>query len=119
MNIYRISWRGKTLVYATDTESYVGGDARLIAFARDADVLIHDAQYTEDEYVAAANPKQAGDTARPAWQLRSLGRQAVKKLVLFHHDPTHSDQQLDEIERNCQRDFPKSAVAREEMVIEL
>ncbi|MCC7187191.1 MAG: MBL fold metallo-hydrolase, partial [Anaerolineales bacterium] len=43
--VYRITWRGKSVVYATDTEGYVGTDRKLVQFARDADVLIHDAQY--------------------------------------------------------------------------
>ena len=38
------------MVYATDTEGYVGMDRKLVAFARDADVLIHDAQYSEEHY---------------------------------------------------------------------
>lgn len=119
VNIYRVTWHGKTLVYATDTESYVGGDARLIAFARDANVLIHDAQYTEDEYVAASNPKQGWGHSTPSMAIAVARAAGVKKLVLFHHDPTHSDQHLAEIERNCQRDSPESVVAREGLVIEL
>jgi len=119
VNIYRIDWRGRTVIYATDTESYIGGDARLIAFARDADVLIHDAQYTEDEYVAASNPKQGWGHSTPSMAIAVARAAAVKKLVLFHHDPSHSDEQLAEIERKCRREFPESVVAREGLVLEL
>lgn len=48
--VYRITWRGKSVVYATDTEGYVGTDRRLVKFAQNADVLIHDAQYLEAHY---------------------------------------------------------------------
>jgi phosphoribosyl 1,2-cyclic phosphodiesterase len=119
VNIYRITWHKRTVVYATDTESYVGGDARLIAFARDADVLIHDAQYTEDEYVAAPNPKQGWGHSTPSMAVAVARAASVKKLVLFHHDPTHSDEQLAQIEHTCQRDFPGSVMAREGLVLEL
>jgi phosphoribosyl 1,2-cyclic phosphodiesterase len=48
--VYRITWRGKSVVYATDTEGYVGTDRKLVQFAKNADVLIHDAQYLEEHY---------------------------------------------------------------------
>ena len=48
--VYRISWRGRSVVYATDTEGYVGTDRKLVQFAKDTDVLIHDAQYLEEHY---------------------------------------------------------------------
>jgi len=47
---YRITWRGRSVAYATDTEGYVGTDKRLVKFAKDADVLIHDAQYLDEHY---------------------------------------------------------------------
>src|SRR5690242_11441672 len=47
---YRITWQGKSIVYATDTEGYVGTDRRLVQFAKDADILIHDAQYLDEHY---------------------------------------------------------------------
>lgn len=50
VHVCRISWRGRSIVYATDTEGYVGTDKRLVAFAKDADVLIHDAQYVDEHY---------------------------------------------------------------------
>ena len=59
--VYRIDYRGRSLVYATDTEGYVGGDRKLAAFARGADLLIHDAQYSEEHYrgqIAGLPPTQ-------------------------------------------------------------
>ena len=45
--IYKISYKDKVLVYATDKESYEGGDKKLVNFARGCNLLIHDAQYTK------------------------------------------------------------------------
>ena len=119
VNVYRISWRGKQMVYATDTESYVGGDARLIAFARDADLLIHDAQYTDDEYVAAIESKQGWGHSSHSMALAACKQARVKRLAFFHHDPSHSDEHLLRIERDYQSAFPDSFMAREGMTISL
>ena len=56
--IYKISYKGKTLVYATDKESYLGGDKKLTNFARGCNLLIHDAQYTTEDYLNSLVPKQ-------------------------------------------------------------
>src|SRR5260370_4220504 len=66
--LYRVAAGGHSLVFATDVE--VGGrdgigEQRFIRFARGADVLVHDAQYTEDHY-AGANPHRAFDHSTPA-----------------------------------------------------
>ena len=58
--IYKISYKDKVLVYATDKESYPGGDKKLINFARGCNLLIHDAQYT-----TAASP------TCPSWCVRT------------------------------------------------
>jgi phosphoribosyl 1,2-cyclic phosphodiesterase len=117
--IYRIEHGGKAAVYATDTEGYVGGDQRLIEFVRDADVLIHDAQYTEAEYASDSSPKQGW--GHSTWQMAvAVARAAnVKRLVLFHHDPTHGDEMLERLENQAQNDFPQTSLAREQMTIEL
>src|SRR5262245_56576211 len=56
--LYRVSYNGKSIVYATDIEQQPGGYPDVIEFARDADLLIHDAQYRHDEYFSAAKPKK-------------------------------------------------------------
>lgn len=119
VNIYRISWGGKKLVYATDTESYVGGDARLIAFARDADLLIHDAQYADDEYVAVVDSKQGWGHSTHSMALSTCKQARVKRLAFFHHDPLHSDEHLLRIERDCQLEVSHSFMAREGLTVSL
>ena len=56
--IYKISYKGKTLVYATDKECYFGGDKKFIKFAKNCDLLIHDAQYTTEDYLSPYSSKQ-------------------------------------------------------------
>jgi ribonuclease BN (tRNA processing enzyme) len=117
--IYRIEHGGKSMVYATDTEGYVGGDQRLIEFARGADLLIHDAQYTEAEYTSDSTSKQGW--GHSTWQMAiDVARVAgVKKLALFHHDPTHSDDMLEQLEKQAQAALPHTVLARERMTIDL
>lgn len=117
--LYRIEYQGKALVYATDTEGYVGGDQRLIRFARDAALLIHDAQYIEAEYASPQMSKQGW--GHSTWQMAVNIAQAahVKELVLFHHDPDHSDEMLDELERDARAAFPATRLAREGMAVEV
>jgi ribonuclease BN (tRNA processing enzyme) len=65
----------------------------------DADLLIQDAQYTPEEYA----PSRIGwghSTYLDALQIAQQAR--VKRLVLFHHDPGHSDTDIDHIVAQCQ-----------------
>jgi phosphoribosyl 1,2-cyclic phosphodiesterase len=112
---YRIEWRGQSLVYATDTEGYVGGDRRLTAFAKGADLLIHDAQYTPEDYATKqgfghSTPQMAAELARAA---------GVKRLALFHHDPVNDDETVHDLEEQAQTLFGETCAAREGQEIEL
>ncbi|RJP46838.1 MAG: MBL fold metallo-hydrolase [Anaerolineaceae bacterium] len=119
--VYRVEWRGRSLVYATDTEGYVGGDRRLAAFARGADVLIHDAQYSEAHYrgqTGAASTQGFGhSTVEMACEAASAA--GVGRLVLFHHDPSYGDAQLDELQARARSLFPNSQMAYEGLTLEL
>ncbi|HEV3474136.1 MAG TPA: MBL fold metallo-hydrolase [Actinomycetota bacterium] len=96
---YRISENGQSLAYIPDHEPALGIDLRAVepewvsghGVAHDARVLLHDAQYTEDEY-----PRRVG------WGHSSVAHVAtfaeicsVQQLVMFHHDPLHTDDQLE------------------------
>lgn len=117
--IYRIEYRGQSVVYATDTEGYTGGDQRLINFAHGASLLIHDAQYIESEYTNVTRPRQGW--GHSTWQMATAVAHAaqVQKLMLFHHDPTHDDEMLERLEQQAQGTFPQTVLAREGMKIEL
>ncbi len=114
--IYRIEWQGKSLVYATDTEGYQGGDRRLIEFSRNADVLIHDAQYSDDHYLGRleAAPVTQGFGHSTAAMACEVAKEAdVGTLVLFHHDPRYGDSEISLIEKQAAGLFPNTVAARE------
>ena len=117
---YRIEHAGRSVVYATDTEHYSCVDQRLASLARDADLLIYDAQYLPNEYVGE------GGTSRVGWGHSTyeagveLARAAgVGQLVLFHHDPSRTDDGVREIEERTRSLFEESRAAREGMTIKL
>jgi ribonuclease BN (tRNA processing enzyme) len=67
--------------------------AKMVEFLRGADVLIIDAQYTDDEY-----EQKIGWGHGSLSSVVSLALDAdVQKLFLFHHDPNHDDKMLDQI----------------------
>ncbi len=110
---YRIEEEGKTLVYCTDVEHKDGIDPNVVALSRNADLLIHDAQYTSDEL------KMKKGWGHSSWeQAVEVAEQAgVKKLALFHHHPEHNDTFLLNMEMECQKRFPDAFFAREDTEI--
>ena len=120
--IYRITWRGKSVVYATDTEGYVGTDKRLVNFAKDADVLIHDAQYSDEHYWGQLDgfPATQGfghSTVTMATEVAASAR--TGKLVLFHHDPAYTDAMVADMEMKAKSLFADSMAAYEGLEIVL
>jgi len=112
---YRIDHGGRSVVYATDTEHYACVDPRLVALARDADVLVYDAQYLPEEYAGKVGWGHSTYEAGAA-----LARAAgVSKLVLFHHDPSRSDAEVEAMEKRARDVFDDVVAAREGMTIEL
>jgi phosphoribosyl 1,2-cyclic phosphodiesterase len=120
--VYRITWRGKSIVYATDTEGYAGMDRKLVAFARDADVLIHDAQYSEEHYRGqlAGFPTTQGYGHSTAVMASEVAASAeTDELILFHHDPSYTDDLVAAQETIAQKLFPNSRAAYEGLEIAL
>jgi phosphoribosyl 1,2-cyclic phosphodiesterase len=113
---YRISYGDRAIVYATDVNHPLGRlDPTLIDLAQDADLLIHDAQFTPEE--KAERAQWGHSTWVEAIQVAQQAR--VSRLALFHHDPMHSDDELESIERQAQALFPAAFLAREEMEVSL
>ncbi len=113
--IYRIDWHGHSLVYATDTEGYIGVDQRLAAFASGADLLIHDAQYSDADY--ALKQGFGHSTPRMACELALMA--GVKQLALFHYDPSYDDSSLHALEQQARSVFKGVFAAREGQTLEL
>ncbi|MCG6552693.1 MAG: MBL fold metallo-hydrolase [Candidatus Magnetominusculus sp. LBB02] len=111
---YRVTEGAKSMVYTGDNEPYYNFMAsaamdetevdeitmivkeqndRNIEFVKDCDLLIADAQYTDAEY-----PTKVGWGHSSNLQVLDLAMKAgAKELVMFHHEPTRSDDQIDEI----------------------
>lgn len=119
---YRIAWRRRSVVYATDTEGYIGTDRRLVCFAREADLLIHDAQYTDEHYLGRRSgfPSTQGyghSTATMACEVAASAR--VGQLVLFHHDPSSSDAAVEGMEVYARERFHRTRAAYEGLEIQV
>jgi phosphoribosyl 1,2-cyclic phosphodiesterase len=122
VHIYRITWRGKSVVYATDTEGYVGMDRKLAAFAGGADVLIHDAQYSEEHYrgqLAGFSSTQGYGHSTAVMAAEVASAAGTGELILFHHEPSYSDDLVAAQESTAQKIFPHSRAAYEGMEINL
>ncbi len=113
---YRLEAEGASLVYATDHEPHSrhlgeapdgkGGvlpvhseDQRHVEFLAGADLVIHDAQYTLEEY-----PKKLTWGHTPAeWAVDFARAGGVRRLALFHHDPLRTDEALDRLLEVCRQ----------------
>jgi len=98
---YRIECGGRSFAYLPDHEPSIGLDISSLdvswlsgfALADEVDVLFHDAQYTDDEYL-----QHIGWGHSSISHVVTIGRRAsARQLVLFHHDPAHTDDDLEAI----------------------
>jgi phosphoribosyl 1,2-cyclic phosphodiesterase len=110
---FRIEDKSKSIVVCTDVEHIYGIDENIVNLAKDADLLIHDGQYTADEY------KKYNGWGHSSWEQAAevAIRANVKKLIITHHDPDHNDDFLDSMEKECQKIFPNSIFAKEGMEV--
>ena len=143
---YRVTDGKKSFIYTGDHEPYFdfisegdseNGDeddgfgdvqaivdqqnSRLVDFFRDTDILVADAAYSPDEYDSHRGWGHSSTDHVIDWAIESR----VKKLILHHHEPTHDDDKLDEMEayaRNRAREKGahdlQVANAREKQVFE-
>ena len=116
---YGVVYRGRRVVMATDTEGYEGGDRRLIDFVAGADLLIHDAEYTDLEYTGPPVTRQGW--GHSTWRMAvDVGRAArAERLVLTHHNARHDDRFMRAAEQEAQQVFPAVSMAREGMTVQV
>jgi ribonuclease BN (tRNA processing enzyme) len=117
--LYRVQFKNKSLVYATDIEQRDGGYPEIIEFARGSDLLIHDAQYLQDEYAARDKPRKGWGHSTINMAAEVARKAEVGRLVLFHHEPTHDDKTMRKISRYAASLFRSTVVAREGTQIDL
>ncbi len=112
---YRIECDGVVVVYITDHEPFAAtlwrsgaepghvdsilheGDRRHARFMADADLVVHDAQYTPEEYSAKKNWGHSPYD----YVVEIAAAAGVRRLALTHHDPTHNDAFLTELEEKA------------------
>jgi CheY-like chemotaxis protein len=110
---YRLQSAGSVIVYSADHEPHAPNpaarangeppmhaeDQRHVELLRGADLVVHDAQYTVDEYA-----KKAGWGHTPAeWAIDYAIAAGAKRLALFHHDPHRDDEALDHLVEVCRQ----------------
>jgi len=110
---YRLESGGTALVYSVDHEPHAPNpaaghpgeppshveDRRHVDLLADADLVIHDAQYTIEEY-----PQKTGWGHTPAeWAVDYAVAAGARRLALFHHDPLRDDDALDRLVEVCRR----------------
>ncbi len=86
----------------------------------DADVLVYDCNYTDDEYSGKVGPPRTGG-GHSTWTQGVKVAKAAKviKFILFHHDPAHNDKFVDKLERDARNEFKESYAAYEGMELNL
>jgi phosphoribosyl 1,2-cyclic phosphodiesterase len=102
---YRIDEGPSSLCYVPDHEPALGGPLDQFedewisgfALAYEASLLIHDCQYSDDEY---ATHRGWGHTALTD-AVEFAARAGARRTLLFHHDPLHTDAELDGLERKA------------------
>ena len=115
VSLFRLAGNGKRVVYMSDTvidEEILPG---LAAFAEDCDLLLCDGQYSEEEF------QKRPHFGHSSWDAAAkLGRLChAKKLLIIHHDPSHTDDLLKKAEKNMLNFYPNYGFAREGTVVQL
>jgi phosphoribosyl 1,2-cyclic phosphodiesterase len=100
--VYRIEYGKRSVVFATDVEGYLFGDARLAHFSKGADLL-----------TALPVPKQGFGHSIPEMAIEVAQRAGVKTLALTHHDPSSDDGVLKKNEARYRKEYPNLFYARE------
>jgi ribonuclease BN (tRNA processing enzyme) len=99
---FRVEWNGTTVVYISDHQAPLERDTiadSVLELADGADLLIHDSQYTDAEFAEKAH----WGHCTVDYAVRVAQESRVKKLVLFHHDPSHGDDCMDAILEGAQQ----------------
>ncbi len=113
---YRIESGDRVVVIATDHEAGdEEADARLVEAARGANLLVHDAQYTDSQY-----PAHTG-WGHSTWRRAIEGAKeaGVERLLMVSHDINRTDAELDSIVANVQKEHPWVDAAHVGMVVDV
>jgi phosphoribosyl 1,2-cyclic phosphodiesterase len=89
-------------------------DQSVLGLIKNADLVIYDSTYTDEEF-----PKYV-TWGHSTWQegVRLANAANVKRLVIFHHDPSHDDTIMDSIAAAAEKARPGTVVAVEGLTLE-
>ena len=113
---YRVEWAGRVVCVITDTEHEPGKlDQAILALIENADLVIYDCTYTEEEMV-----RKRG-YGHSSWQqgIKLCEAAGARQLALYHHDPSRTDVALQEIEGRAAATFAGAFAARDGQVLDL
>ena len=99
---FRIEADGATLAYVPDHQAPVDRTtvgAEVLELSEGVDLLLHDSQYTDDEFVELSD----WGHSTPAYAVHVATQAGARRLDLFHHDPGHTDRQLDSMLRSARQ----------------
>ncbi len=117
--IYSLRYNGKKIVYATDVEWKGKLDRKTKNFMKGCDILIHDAQYTPEEYNSKSNSTKGFGHSTYVRSCEVAREVEAKSLILFHHDPGHNDSLIEDIEEKAKSIYPNTRAAYEGMEIKV
>lgn len=113
---YRITNGSATVTYCTDTTHRNGTlNANVLPLAQNANLLIHDAQYTPEQ--KATRPEYGHSSWLDAVRVAQAAN--VDCLALYHHDPDASDDMLYQTLQQARALFPNTVLAREGMMLDV
>lgn len=113
---YRIEYGGRAVAYVTDTEHQPGElDSNVLDLIAGAELMIYDCTYTDEEFV------EYRGYGHSTWQqgVRLCRAAGTKRLAIFHHYPSRSDDALDAMEAAAKAEFPGAFAARDGMLIDI
>lgn len=118
---FRIEYQNRAMVYATDTEHFESVDPVLKQLSRNADCLIYDTMFTEDEYLGRNGQMPRAGWGHSTWRegVRLAQAAGVRRLVLFHYNPSHDDDFIAQMEEEARKIFPETYAAYEGLTFEL
>jgi phosphoribosyl 1,2-cyclic phosphodiesterase len=99
---YRIDWDGVSVAYVSDHQAPLSLDSvsdSVLALCDGVDLLIHDAQYTPEEFAQKAD----WGHCTVDYAVLVAKQAGARRLALFHHDPAHGDGMVDELEAQAKR----------------
>jgi phosphoribosyl 1,2-cyclic phosphodiesterase len=99
---FRLEAEGRTVSYISDHQAPVDRmtvDKEVLDLCDDADLLIHDGQYSDEEFVQLSD----WGHSTPAYAVLVARESGARRLSLFHHDPSHTDKDIDRLLSHARR----------------